>query len=58
MSSADELMKAGGKEVKNPSPEQIQQAYQGLESEINHLIAKMSELDEEVRTREIKLKSW
>jgi len=49
MSTADELVQSGAKEVKDPSPEQVQQAYQSLEQEINHLIAKMSELDEEVR---------
>lgn len=46
--SADDLMKAGAKEIKKPTGEEVQAAYDVLEREINTLIGKVAELDEEV----------
>lgn len=45
---AGELIKAGAKEIKNPSPQQIQEAFANIESGIKDMINKISELDQEV----------
>ena len=47
--SAAELLGQGAKEVKDPTTEQIQQAFQQLELQINSDMQKIGELEMEVR---------
>lgn len=43
-----ESVPGGPKMVENPSPEQIQEAFKGIENDVNMRITKMGELDAEV----------
>ncbi|CAD7969873.1 unnamed protein product [Amoebophrya sp. A25] len=54
-SSAEALVEQGAKEIKNPTPEQLQQALQQIDNEISFLIGKISDLDQEKREHELVL---
>ncbi|CAD7950524.1 unnamed protein product [Amoebophrya sp. A120] len=54
--TAEDYMAGGqAKEIKNPSQEQLQQAYQQIESEIGQMIQKIADLDQEKREHELVL---
>lgn len=48
-------MPGGATEIQNPNQEQIQQAFQRLEQEINQFMTKISEMDQERKEHELVL---